>query len=118
MVDGIDHGAPLENLRRAMRDAKLTAVDLWIGSRDVNTARLVAPVLQPRAFLPVHWDGLWGAFEAGVPRPYADPPLEGFLKSSGIALVRPVQYMDKWRLDRRGVRPVPNIEVKKALGFN
>ncbi len=118
VVDGIDYGAPLENLRRAMRDAKLTSVDLWIGSRDVTAAKLVVPVLQPKAFLPVHWDGLWGAFEAGVPQPYADPALEGFLKSSGVALVRPAQYMDKWRLDRRGVRPLPNLEVKTALGFN
>jgi hypothetical protein len=31
------------------------------------------------------------------------------------ALSRP---MDKWRLDRNGVRPVANTEVKKALGFN
>ena len=33
-------------------------------------------------------------------------------------VVKPVQYMDKWRLDRSGVRPVANIEGKKALGFN
>jgi hypothetical protein len=26
-------------------------------------------------------------------------------------------YMDKWRLDRKGVRPIANTEVKKALGF-
>ena len=26
--------------------------------------------------------------------------------------------MDKWRLDRNGVKPIANTEVKKALGFN
>jgi hypothetical protein len=100
-----------------MRDAGLASVDLWIGSGGVAAAKLVAPVLRPAAFLPVHWDGLWGAFEAGAPKPYADAALEEFLKAAGIALVRPAQYMDKWRLDRRGVRPVPNLEVKNALGF-
>jgi hypothetical protein len=32
-------------------------------------------------------------------------------------LVRPAQYVDKWRLDRTGVRAVPNLAVKRALGF-
>ena len=36
----------------------------------------------------------------------------------GVDVVKPAQYMDKWRLDRSGVRPVANTEVKKALGFN
>ena len=118
VVDGVDYGAPIENLESAMRDAKLTSVDLWIGSSGAAVARLVVPVLRPKAFLPVHWDGLWGAFETGVPKPYADPGVEAFLNASGISVVRPAQYMDKWRLDRNGVRPVPNTEVKKALGFN
>jgi len=25
--------------------------------------------------------------------------------------------MDKWRLDREGIRPLPNAAVKQALGF-
>jgi hypothetical protein len=60
----------------------------------------------------------WGAFEAGVHKPYADAALEAFLDASGANVIKPVQYMDKWRLDRKGVRPVANTEVKKALGFN
>jgi hypothetical protein len=68
--------------------------------------------------LPVHWDGLWGAFEAGVPRPFSDPALEAFLQKSGVQMVKPLQYMDRWRLDRTGIRPVPNASVKKALGFS
>jgi hypothetical protein len=35
-----------------------------------------------------------------------------------MKVIRPNEYMEKWRLDGRGVRPVPNVEVKKALGFN
>jgi hypothetical protein len=101
-----------------MKQANLTSVDLWIGPSAVPVLELVVPVLKPKAFLPVHWDGLWGAFEAGVPKLYADPAVEALLKGLGTTVIRPVQYMDKWRLDRSGVRPVANIEVKKALGFN
>jgi hypothetical protein len=117
VVNGVDHGAPIDNLKAAMTGAKLASVDLWIGSSTAAVARLVVPVLKPEAFLPVHWDGLWGAFEAGVPKPYADAALEEFLARSGTALVKPAQYMDKWRLDRNGIRPIPNTEVKNALGF-
>jgi hypothetical protein len=35
-----------------------------------------------------------------------------------VRLVRPRQYMDRWRLDRTGVRPIPNDSVKRALGFS
>ena len=31
VMDGVDYGAPLANLKKAMRDAGLTSVDLWIG---------------------------------------------------------------------------------------
>lgn len=43
--------------------------------------------------------------------------LEEYLVRSGVRLLRPNQYMDKWRLDLKGVRPVPNDAVKQALGF-
>ena len=118
VVDGVDHGAPIENLKSAMKDARLTSVDLWIGPSAVPVGKLVVPVLRPKAFLPVHWDGLWGAFEAGVPKPYSDSDVEAFFKAAGVNVVKPAQYMDKWRLDRNGVRTVANTEVKKALGFN
>ena len=118
VVDGVDYGAPIENLKSAMRDAKLTSVDLWIGGSAAPVATLVVPVLKPKAFLPVHWDGLFGAFEAGVPKPYGDPAVEALLLASGARVVKPAQYMDKWRLDRNGIRPIANTEVKKTLGFN
>jgi hypothetical protein len=117
VVDGVDYGAPLENLKAAMRDAKLSSVDLWIGGSAVPVAKLVIPVLKPKAFIPVHWDGLFNAFEAGVPKPYADAGVEAFITASGATVIKPAQYMDKWRLDRSGVRAVDNTEVKKALGF-
>ena len=117
VVDGVDYGAPIENLKAAMKDAGLDSVDLWIGSGGRAIAELVVPVLKPKAYLPVHWDGLYGAFEKGVPRAYTDQNLEPFLSASSIRLVRPGQYMDKWRLDRSGVRPVDNSQIKKMLGF-
>jgi hypothetical protein len=117
VVAGKDYGAPLDNLKVALEAEHLDSVDLWIGTGGVPIAELVLPLLKPKAFLPVHWDGLWGAFSAGVARPYADPPLEALLVKSGVQLVRPAQYMDKWRLDRSGVRPIDNGAVKRTLGF-
>ena len=118
VVGGVNYGAPLDNLTAALAAEKLDSVDLWIGTGGLPVAQLVQPVLKPRAYLPVHWDGLWGAFGAGVPRPYSDPALATFLESAHVRLLQPVQYMDKWRLDRRGVQAVDNTRVKQALGFN
>jgi L-ascorbate metabolism protein UlaG (beta-lactamase superfamily) len=117
VVDGVNYGAPLENLKAAMKDAGLTSVDLWIGTGGVPVAQLVVPVLAPKAFLPVHWDSFFSPFKEGVTKPYADPALEEMLSKSGVQLVRPTQYMDKWRLDRTGVHAIPNASVKGALGF-
>jgi L-ascorbate metabolism protein UlaG (beta-lactamase superfamily) len=118
VVGRTNYGAPIENLKAALVAAGLDGVDLWIGTGGLPLAKLVVPVLKPRAYLPIHWDGLWGVFEAGAPQPYSDPPLEEFLRSSSVTLVKPVQYFDKWRLDRKGVRPLANDAIKKALGFS
>ena len=117
VVGGTDYGAPIDNLKAALKAEGLASVDLWIGTGGRSIAQLVLPVIKPKAYLPVHWDGLWGAFQAGVPRPYSDPALEEFLAKSGVDLIKPSQYLDKWRLDRTSVRPVPNDVAKKALGF-
>jgi len=117
VVDGVDYGAPIDNLKAAMKDAGLDEVNLWIGTGGAAVARLVLPVLKPRAYLPIHWDGLYAPFEKGVPAPYSDPALASLLAESKIALITPQQYMDKWRLDASGVRSVDNAAVKRALGF-
>ena len=119
VIDAVDYGAPIDNLK-ARDEGRWSWRRSISGSGRVRlpVAKLVVPVLKPKAFIPVHWDGLWGAFEAGVPKPYADAALEEFLKASRVSVVKPAQYMDKWRLDRKGVRPIANTEVKKALGFN
>lgn len=117
VVDGVNYGAPLENLRAAMTSAGINSVDLWIATGGAPVAQLVLPIARPRAYLPVHWDGLWYPFLKGVPYEWADSGLEALLKQRGVMLVRPLQYMDKWRLDVNGVRPIPNYKVKKTLGF-
>ena len=118
IVDGVDYGAPIENLKAAMKDAGLESVDLWIGTGGAAIARLVVPVIKPKAYLPVHWDGLYDSFTAGMPRAYSDPSLEQFLAGAGVKLIKPGQYMDKWRLDRSGIQPLSNAAVKRALGFS
>jgi hypothetical protein len=117
VIDGVDYGAPLENLKFAMKDAGLESVDLWIGAGGRPIVQLVLPVLKPKAFLPVHFDGLYGAFWAGLAQPFKDDALEQALSEAGVKLVRPAQYMDKWRLDRNGVTPLENARVKQALGL-
>lgn len=117
VVDGKNYGAPLDNLKSALAAEGLASVDLWIGTGGAEIAQLVLPVLEPKAYLPVHWDGLFGAFEADVPHPYADPRLEAILSRQDVKLVRPAHYMDKWRLDASGMREIPNDAAKRALGF-
>jgi hypothetical protein len=34
-----------------------------------------------------------------------------------VILIKPGQYMDKWRLDATGIRPVANSDTKRALGL-
>lgn len=117
VIGGSNFGAPLQNLKDALQAENLDSVDLWIGTGGAAVARLVLPVLKPRAYLPVHWDGLWGAFDAGVQQPFADPPLETLLGAAAVQLVRPAQYLDKWRLDARGIHPVSNDAVRQSLGI-
>jgi hypothetical protein len=118
VIDGTNFGAPLDNLRLAMKAAGLESVDLWIATGGRDVAALVLPVLHPKAYLPVHWDGLFGAFKAGPPQPYSDAPLASLLEQAGVEMIVPKQYMDRWRLDRSGVHPIPNTNIKRKLGFH
>lgn len=118
VIGGHDYGAPLENLRRALADAGVDQVDLWIGTGGRDVAALLLPVLKPAAYLPVHWDGLWRPFKAGVEEPFHDPALESALAAARVRLLAPAQYMDKWRLDASGVHALDNEAVKRKLGFD
>ena len=72
VIKGVDYGAPIENLKIAMKDAGLQSVDLWIGTGALPIAERVVPVLRPKAFIPIHWDGLWEPFEGGMPWRFAE----------------------------------------------
>jgi len=118
IIGGKDYGAPIDNLRSAMKAAGLESVDLWIATGGRDVAQLVLPVLRPKAYLPVHWDGLYGAFKAGPSQPYADAALEALLAEQQVRRIVPGQYMDKWRLDAHGIHAVDNSKAKRKLGFN
>jgi hypothetical protein len=117
IVNGKNYGAPLDNLAAALRSAKLESVDLWIATGGEAVAQLVLPVLKPKAYLPVHWDGLFGAFKAGPAQPYRDAPLQALLQKVGVRLIVPRQYMDRWRLDVQGIQPQDNSTVQRKLGL-
>ena len=118
IMAGRNYGAPLDNLRAAMKAAGVESVDLWIATGGRDMAALVLPVLKPKAYLPVHWDGLFGPFKAGPQQAYDDPQTAALLAELGVQRIVPKQYMDKWRLDSQGIRDVDNAVVKRKLGFN
>ena len=118
VIDGVDFGAPADNLAAAMEDADLDRVDLWIaGGGTEEVGKLVLPIVRPRAVIPNHWDGLFNSFDAGLPFPYSNPAFEALLAREGICLLPQRQYMDQFRLDKSGVRAMPNHHVKHKLGF-
>jgi glyoxylase-like metal-dependent hydrolase (beta-lactamase superfamily II) len=117
VVDGVNYGAPIDNLRKAMADAGLTSVDLWIGTGGTAIAQLVVPVLHPRAYIPNHWDGLYSPFFKGLPARYQDATLKAYLDAQGIPMFPQTQYFDKYRLDQSGVTKIPNTAQKAKLGF-
>jgi hypothetical protein len=69
VVGGVSYGSPLTNLKRAMADAQLERVDVWIGTGGLAIAQLIAPVLKPKVYIPNHWDGLFNNFWDGLPFP-------------------------------------------------
>jgi hypothetical protein len=117
-VNGVDYGSPLANLGLAMQDAGLTSVDVWIGTGGTAVAQLVVPVVHPKVYIPNHWDGLFNAFEPGLPFPFVDNTLRAFLDANGIQMMPQGQYFDTYRLDSAGVTMKVNHSVKQKLGFS
>jgi hypothetical protein len=117
IVDGVSFGSPLANLAAAMKDAGLTQVDAWIGTGGEPVAKLVVPVIHPKAYLPSHWDGLFNPFWAGVPYPFKDDALRSYLDTQKIRLYAQTQYFDKFVLSPAGIAYDVNHEVKSRLGF-
>jgi hypothetical protein len=125
VVNGVNYGSPVDNLKGAMADAGIDHVDAWIGTGGAAVARILVKVLHPKVYIPNHWDGLFNPFLPGLPFPYADASLAAYLANPGadnnnqpIALMPQHQYFDTYRLDASGVTMVPNHSVKQKLGFS
>jgi hypothetical protein len=117
VVDGTSYGSPLGNLAAAMKDAGLTQVDAWIGTGGAPVAKLIVPVINPRAYIPSHWDGLFNPFWKGMPYPFKDEALQAYLAAQKIPMYPQKQYFDTYVLGRAGVTMQDNAEVKRKLGF-
>lgn len=52
VVGGVNDGAPIDNLKAALAAEGLSSVDSWIGTADSAVARLLLPILAPKAYLP------------------------------------------------------------------
>jgi hypothetical protein len=117
VVDGVSFGSPLANLAAAMKDAGLTQVDAWIATGGEPVAKLVVPVIHPKAYVPNHWDGLFNPFWPGMPYPFKDDALRGYLGAQKIPLHAQTQYFDKFILSAGGIARDVNHDVKSKLGF-
>jgi Thrombospondin type 3 repeat len=118
VLDGVDYGAPLQNLKSALADAGLSSVDLLIApsAGGGELAKLVVPIAHPKAYIPVHWDNFYAPFLSRPPT-FKDAAFTKYLNEQKVQQFAPVQVMDKWRLSRSGVVAIPNALVKQALPF-
>jgi len=117
IVDGVSYGSPLGNLAAAMKDAGLAQVDAWVATGGEPVAKMVVPVIHPKAYVPNHWDGLFNPFWGGMPYPFKDDDLRAYLDAQNIPLLAQTQYFDKFVLTPSGISRDVNHEVKNALGF-
>ena len=117
VIDGVNYGSPLHDLEAAMKDAGLTQVDAWIGTGGAPVAKLVVPVIHPKAYIPNHWDGLFNPFWPGMPYPFKDADLKAYLDAQGIPMLPQKQYFDTYVLTKNGVAMEANHAVKAKLGF-
>jgi hypothetical protein len=118
LVNGtIRRDSPLNSLRKAVADAGLSSVDLWIGAGGTPVAALTVPIVHPKAMIPNHLGNFFFPFSAGLVPQFNDPVLVDYLNQQKIALVKPTQYLDVFVLDANGVRPVENAAMKAKYGF-
>ncbi len=113
----VNFGSPLASLTKAMSDAKLSGVDLWIGAGGAPVATLTVPILHPKVFVPNHLGDFYQPFERGLTSPFNDATLSTYLTQQTIGLTAPTQYLDAWVLDANGFRAVDNTAMKAKYGF-
>ncbi len=104
-------------LSEAMESGKLDSVDLWLGFNSSYYVEQVIPILKPNAFIPHHWGGLWSPFFDGPSYSFSNARLDSVLTDAGIDFHIQKQFMDKYRLDASGIKPISNDAVKAKLGF-
>lgn len=118
LVNGVTNlGSPIASLTKAVADAKLASVDLWIGGGGAPVAALTTPLIHPKVFVPNHLGSFFAPFDQGLATAYNDAPLTAFLAQQNIKLVVPVQYFDAFVLDGNGFRPVDNAAMKAKYKF-
>lgn len=113
----VNFGTPLDSLTKAMSDAKLSGVDLWIGAGGAPVASLTVPVLHPKVYVPNHLGNFFLPFSQGLTPAFSDPTLATYLTQQTISLVPPTQYLDAFVLDASGFRAVDNASMKAKYGF-
>jgi len=119
IVDGKNFGTPKSNLIAAMTAAGLKSVNLFLSHGGKPGAQAVVPIAKPRVLFPYSGTGsFWEPFLGGMQAPFNNPDLAAYLSKEGVTLLAPRQFMDSWRLDANGITPIPNVEVKKKLGFS
>jgi hypothetical protein len=113
------------HLEAAMADAGIDRVDVWIGigfgvadGTSTNLAQFAAHVIQPRVYIPHHWDDFRApSFFDGLTVPWTNTALAEFWMSMDVPIFVQGQYMDKYVVDTGGVTFDINFDVKAALGL-
>jgi len=106
-----------EYLIEATKAEKLDSIDLLVGYNNSYHVEQLIPFLKPKAFIPQHWGGMWKPFLEGIEYSYSNQRLDSLLTANNIHFYPQKQYMDKFRLVKNGVIPIPNDVVKTQLGF-
>jgi hypothetical protein len=124
----VTYGSPLQNLKTALAEAKLSTFEVWQGgpeSRMVYQARTIIPTFDVKVFMPHHLNsrGAGGVnfnLRYGMHYAYSpddQPKLKQFLETLGVPQIYPQNYWDAWVYDKNGVRAVPNATMKTAYGL-
>jgi len=106
-----------EHLATALQEEGLTAVDVWIGfGGDEHHVQQVVSVLQPRTFVPHHWDDFWSPMRDGVRQGFRGAGVAPVLGGSGIQLLTPGNYFDRVVVTASGAALADGDATRRALG--
>lgn len=106
------------HLERALADASLDSVDLWIGFGGAGHVRQVVATLRPRAFVPHHWDDFWTPLADGPGRAFPAGSISPFLEQAGIRMLVPAQFFDQIILTPDSAWIEDGAAVRRSLGVS